>query len=171
MSILDKQLGLKKDELRLLQESLVQAKADLQEALRLGETEVAEKCSHIRVGPPRKPPGSSDLLWITLEVFSSILPKCKHSFLTSFLHCQFGACVPAVSVILSSLCLVASPVLCPLSCALQGILPEFPLSVTGQMPLPSPSPACCHLLEAVPNSLLLFVVWWCVACSQGRPGV
>lgn len=60
MSILDKQLGLKKDELRLLQESLVQAKADLQEALSLGETEVAEKCSHIRVGPPRKSPGSSD---------------------------------------------------------------------------------------------------------------
>ncbi|XP_058528803.1 centriolin isoform X2 [Ochotona princeps] len=48
MSILDKQLGLKKDELHLLQESLVQAKADLQEALRLGETEVTEKCSHIR---------------------------------------------------------------------------------------------------------------------------
>ncbi|XP_017653751.1 centriolin isoform X3 [Nannospalax galili] len=48
MAVLDKQLGHKKEELLLLQESLVQAKGDLQEALRLGETEVAEKCSHIR---------------------------------------------------------------------------------------------------------------------------
>ncbi|XP_010601244.1 centriolin [Fukomys damarensis] len=48
MAALDRQLGLKKEELHLLQESLVQAKADLQEALQLGETEVAEKCSHIR---------------------------------------------------------------------------------------------------------------------------
>ncbi|XP_048669129.1 centriolin isoform X2 [Marmota marmota marmota] len=48
MAILDKQLGHKKEELQLLQESMVQAKADLQEALSLGETEVAEKCSHIR---------------------------------------------------------------------------------------------------------------------------
>ncbi|XP_036117009.1 centriolin isoform X3 [Molossus molossus] len=48
MAILDRQLGHKKEELHLLQESMVQAKADLQEALRLGETEVAEKCSHIR---------------------------------------------------------------------------------------------------------------------------
>lgn len=49
MAILDRQLGPKKEELHLLQESMVQAKADLQEALRLGETEVAEKCNHIRV--------------------------------------------------------------------------------------------------------------------------
>ncbi|XP_062063631.1 centriolin isoform X2 [Lepus europaeus] len=48
MTVLDKQLAHKKEELQLLQESLIQAKADLQEALRLGETEVAEKCSHIR---------------------------------------------------------------------------------------------------------------------------
>jgi centriolin len=46
---LDRQLVHKKEELHLLQESMVQAKADLEEALRLGETEVAEKCSHIRV--------------------------------------------------------------------------------------------------------------------------
>lgn len=49
LAALDKELGHKKEELCLLQESLVQAKADLQEALQLGETEVAEKCSHIRV--------------------------------------------------------------------------------------------------------------------------
>lgn len=49
MAVLDMQLGHKKEELHLLQESMVQAKADLQEALNLGETEVAEKCSHIRV--------------------------------------------------------------------------------------------------------------------------
>ncbi|MBZ3873621.1 Centriolin [Sciurus carolinensis] len=48
MAILDRQLGHKKEELQLLQESMVQAKADLQEALTLGETEVTEKCSHIR---------------------------------------------------------------------------------------------------------------------------
>ncbi|XP_021566921.1 centriolin [Carlito syrichta] len=48
MTALDRQLGHKKEELHLLQKSMVQAKADLQEALRLGETEVAEKCSHIR---------------------------------------------------------------------------------------------------------------------------
>ncbi|XP_020923855.1 centriolin isoform X2 [Sus scrofa] len=48
MAVLDRQLGHKKEELHLLQGSMVQAKADLQEALRLGETEVAEKCSHIR---------------------------------------------------------------------------------------------------------------------------
>ncbi|KAM5332187.1 centriolin isoform 2-T3 [Glossophaga mutica] len=48
MAVLDRQLGHKKEELHLLQESMVQAKADLQEALSLGETEVAEKCSHIR---------------------------------------------------------------------------------------------------------------------------
>lgn len=49
MAILDRQLGHKKEELHLLQGSMVQAKADLQEALRLGETEVTEKCNHIRV--------------------------------------------------------------------------------------------------------------------------
>ncbi|XP_004483618.2 centriolin isoform X1 [Dasypus novemcinctus] len=48
MAILDRQLGHKKEEMHLLQGSTVQAKADLQEALRLGETEIAEKCSHIR---------------------------------------------------------------------------------------------------------------------------
>ncbi|XP_026960818.1 centriolin isoform X7 [Sagmatias obliquidens] len=48
MAVLDRQLGHKKEELHLLQGSMVQARADLQEALRLGETEVAEKCSHIR---------------------------------------------------------------------------------------------------------------------------
>ncbi|XP_066896939.1 centriolin isoform X7 [Kogia breviceps] len=48
MAVLDRQLGHKKEELHLLQGSTVQARADLQEALRLGETEVAEKCSHIR---------------------------------------------------------------------------------------------------------------------------
>ncbi|KAM9207146.1 centriolin [Dugong dugon] len=48
MAVLDRHLGHKKEELHLLQGSMVQAKADLQEALRLGETEVAEKCSHIR---------------------------------------------------------------------------------------------------------------------------
>ncbi|XP_019586774.2 centriolin isoform X2 [Rhinolophus sinicus] len=48
MAVLDRQLGHKKEEVQLLQGSMVQAKADLQEALRLGETEVAEKCSHIR---------------------------------------------------------------------------------------------------------------------------
>nr|XP_045007187.1 centriolin isoform X2 [Jaculus jaculus] len=48
MVTLDSQLGHKKEELLLLQESMAQAKADLQEALALGETEVAEKCSHIR---------------------------------------------------------------------------------------------------------------------------
>ncbi|XP_057169712.1 centriolin isoform X3 [Ursus arctos] len=48
MADLDRQLGHKKEELHLLQESMVQAKADLQEALRLGETEVTEKCNHIR---------------------------------------------------------------------------------------------------------------------------
>ncbi|ELK08207.1 Centriolin [Pteropus alecto] len=48
MAVLDRQLGHKTEELHLLQGSMVQAKADLQEALRLGETEVAEKCSHIR---------------------------------------------------------------------------------------------------------------------------
>uniref|UniRef100_A0A2K6EU92 Centriolin n=1 Tax=Propithecus coquereli TaxID=379532 RepID=A0A2K6EU92_PROCO len=48
MAALDRQLGHKKEELHLLHESMVQAKADLQEALRLGETEVAEKCNHIR---------------------------------------------------------------------------------------------------------------------------
>nr|XP_023400752.1 centriolin isoform X5 [Loxodonta africana] len=48
MAVLDRQLGHKKEELHLLQGSMVQAKADLQEALRLGETEVVEKCSHIR---------------------------------------------------------------------------------------------------------------------------
>uniref|UniRef100_H0X846 Centriolin n=1 Tax=Otolemur garnettii TaxID=30611 RepID=H0X846_OTOGA len=46
--VLDRQLGHKKEELHLLHGSMVQAKADLQEALRLGETEVTEKCSHIR---------------------------------------------------------------------------------------------------------------------------
>uniref|UniRef100_A0A2I3HCL6 Centriolin n=1 Tax=Nomascus leucogenys TaxID=61853 RepID=A0A2I3HCL6_NOMLE len=48
MAALDRQLGHKKEELHLLQGSMVQAKADLQEALRLGETEVTEKCNHIR---------------------------------------------------------------------------------------------------------------------------
>ncbi|KAG8518835.1 Centriolin [Galemys pyrenaicus] len=48
MAALDRQLGHKREELHLLQGSLIQAKADLQEALQLGETEVAEKCSHIR---------------------------------------------------------------------------------------------------------------------------
>ncbi|XP_012313647.2 centriolin isoform X1 [Aotus nancymaae] len=48
MTVLDRQLGHKKEELHLLQGSMVQAKADLQKALRLGETEVAEKCNHIR---------------------------------------------------------------------------------------------------------------------------
>uniref|UniRef100_A0A673TRV8 Centriolin n=1 Tax=Suricata suricatta TaxID=37032 RepID=A0A673TRV8_SURSU len=45
---LDRELGQKKEELHLLQGSMVQARADLQEALRLGETEVTEKCNHIR---------------------------------------------------------------------------------------------------------------------------
>lgn len=49
LAVLDRELGHKKEELRLLQGSMVQAKADLQEALRLGETEVTEKCNHIRV--------------------------------------------------------------------------------------------------------------------------
>ncbi|XP_036038938.1 centriolin isoform X3 [Onychomys torridus] len=48
LAVLHTQLGPTKEELLLLQDSLVQAKADLQEALTLGETEVAEKCSHIR---------------------------------------------------------------------------------------------------------------------------
>ncbi|XP_025138134.2 centriolin isoform X6 [Bubalus bubalis] len=48
MAVLDRQLGHKKEELHLLQGSMVQARADLQEALRLGETEVTEKCNHIR---------------------------------------------------------------------------------------------------------------------------
>ncbi|XP_070286922.1 centriolin isoform X3 [Myotis yumanensis] len=48
MAVLDRQLGHKKEELHLLQESMVQAKADLQEALTLGETEVTEKCNYIR---------------------------------------------------------------------------------------------------------------------------
>ncbi|XP_017358795.1 centriolin isoform X2 [Cebus imitator] len=48
MAVLDRQLGHKKEELHLLQGSMVQAKADLQKALRMGETEVAEKCNHIR---------------------------------------------------------------------------------------------------------------------------
>ncbi|KAL6041863.1 hypothetical protein STEG23_022106, partial [Scotinomys teguina] len=48
LAVLDTQLGHRREELCLLQDSLVQAKADLQEALTLGETEVAEKCSHIR---------------------------------------------------------------------------------------------------------------------------
>ncbi|XP_054376532.2 centriolin isoform X7 [Pongo abelii] len=48
MAVLDRHLGHKKEELHLLQGSMVQAKADLQEALRLGETEVTEKCNHIR---------------------------------------------------------------------------------------------------------------------------
>ncbi|XP_068409934.1 centriolin isoform X4 [Eschrichtius robustus] len=48
MAVLDRQLGHKQEELHLLQGSMVQARADLQEALRLGETEVAEKYSHIR---------------------------------------------------------------------------------------------------------------------------
>ncbi|KAI4589348.1 hypothetical protein MJG53_003756 [Ovis ammon polii x Ovis aries] len=48
MAVLDRQLGHKKEELHLLQGSMVQARADLQQALRLGETEVTEKCSHIR---------------------------------------------------------------------------------------------------------------------------
>ncbi|XP_011782789.1 PREDICTED: centriolin [Colobus angolensis palliatus] len=48
MAVLDRQLGHKKEELHLLQGSMVQAKADLQKALRLGETEVAEKCNHIK---------------------------------------------------------------------------------------------------------------------------
>lgn len=46
---LDTQLRHRREELLLLQDSLVQAKSDLQEALTLGETEVSEKCSHIRV--------------------------------------------------------------------------------------------------------------------------
>lgn len=49
MAVLDRQLGHKKEEVQLLQGSMVQARADLQEVLRLGETEVSEKCSHIRV--------------------------------------------------------------------------------------------------------------------------
>ncbi|KAM4877369.1 centriolin [Thomomys bottae] len=48
MIVLDKQLGHKKEELILLQESLIQAQTDLQQALSLGETEVAEKFGHIR---------------------------------------------------------------------------------------------------------------------------
>ncbi|XP_053419995.1 centriolin [Nycticebus coucang] len=48
ITVLDRQLGHKKEELHLLHGSMVQAKADLHEALRLGETEVTEKCSHIR---------------------------------------------------------------------------------------------------------------------------
>ncbi|KAL1785573.1 centriolin isoform X1, partial [Sigmodon hispidus] len=48
LAVLDTQLGHRREELLLLQDSLVQAKADLQEALTLGETEVAEKCNHIR---------------------------------------------------------------------------------------------------------------------------
>ncbi|XP_011946548.1 PREDICTED: centriolin isoform X7 [Cercocebus atys] len=48
MAVLDRQLEYKKEELHLLQGSMVQAKADLQKALRLGETEVAEKCNHIK---------------------------------------------------------------------------------------------------------------------------
>jgi centriolin len=49
LAVLDSELGHRREELLLLQDSLAQAKADLQEALTLGETEVAEKCSHIRV--------------------------------------------------------------------------------------------------------------------------
>ncbi|XP_029392327.1 centriolin isoform X6 [Mus pahari] len=48
LAVLNSQLGHRREELLLLQDSLAQAKADLQEALTLGETEVAEKCSHIR---------------------------------------------------------------------------------------------------------------------------
>ncbi|XP_066112439.1 centriolin isoform X1 [Saccopteryx bilineata] len=48
MAVLDRQLGHEKEELHLLREGVVQARADLQEALRLGEMEVADKCSHIR---------------------------------------------------------------------------------------------------------------------------
>ncbi|XP_023557331.1 centriolin isoform X2 [Octodon degus] len=48
LAAMDRELGHKKEELHLLQEGMVQARADLQEALQLGEAEVAEKCSHIR---------------------------------------------------------------------------------------------------------------------------
>ncbi|XP_052038255.1 centriolin isoform X3 [Apodemus sylvaticus] len=48
LAVLDSQMGQRREELLLLQDSLAQAKADLQEALTLGETEVAEKCGHIR---------------------------------------------------------------------------------------------------------------------------
>ncbi|XP_060056053.1 centriolin isoform X2 [Erinaceus europaeus] len=48
MTALDQQLEHQREELHLLQNSMVQAKTDLQEALRLGENEVIEKCNHIR---------------------------------------------------------------------------------------------------------------------------
>lgn len=75
MAVLDRQVGHKKEELHLLQDSLVQAKADLQEALRLGETEVTEKCNHIRVcfslGFLKSP---RMMLEIYSEIFSLVSP-------------------------------------------------------------------------------------------------
>ena len=76
MAVLDRQLGHKKEELHLLQGSMVQARADLQEALRLGETEVTEKCNHIRVclAVVFKSP---EVLWIYCEIFSLVPPKMQ----------------------------------------------------------------------------------------------
>lgn len=76
LAVLDTQLRHRREELLLLQDSLVQAKADLQEALTLGETEVAEKCSHIRVclaiDSLRSPRAGLLVYFLT---FSLILPK------------------------------------------------------------------------------------------------
>ena len=76
MAVLDRQLGHKKEELHLLQGSMVQARADLQEALRLGETEVTEKCNHIRVclAVVFKSP---EVLWIYCEIFSLVPPEMQ----------------------------------------------------------------------------------------------
>lgn len=74
MAVLDRQLGRKKEELHLLQESMVQAKADLQEALRLGETEVIEKCNHIRVCFSLGFLKSPRMMLIYFEIFSLVSP-------------------------------------------------------------------------------------------------
>lgn len=83
MAVLDRQLGHKKEELNLLQESMVQAKADLQEALTLGETEVTEKCNYIRVCFPvdfLKSPRIVLGYRFILRYFYRFLPKCKCKF-------------------------------------------------------------------------------------------
>lgn len=83
MAVLDRQLGHKKEELHLLQESMVQAKADLQEALTLGETEVTEKCNYIRVCFPvdfLKSPRIVLGYRFILRYFYRFPPKCKCKF-------------------------------------------------------------------------------------------
>lgn len=105
MAVLDRQLGHKKEELHLLQESMVQAKADLQEALRVGETEVTEKCNYIRVCFPVDFLKSPRIVLGYRFIFIGSLPNANTNFqILTLLYHQFGGVLysSAVTVMCSS---------------------------------------------------------------------